>query len=204
MDEAASNPAMLLSAARAGDVAARGELLERYRSYLKLLARLELGRRLQGKLDASDVVQEVFLQAHRSFDQFRGVTEAELTAWLRQVLTSRLADQLRRYVGAKQRDVRLERDLVRDLDRSSQALDRGLMARQSSPSRQAARREQAWLLADALEKLPADYRDVIVLHQLEDLSFPQVAHRMGRSVDSVKNLWPRALARLRRLLGDAL
>jgi RNA polymerase sigma-70 factor (ECF subfamily) len=204
MDEAASNPAMLLSAARAGDAAARGQLLECYRGYLKLLARLELGRRLQGKVDASDVVQEAFLHAHRGFEQFRGATEAELTAWLRQVLSSRLADQMRRYLGAKQRDVRLECDLAHDLDQSSQALDRGFVARQSSPSRQAARREQAVLLANALEKLPADYREVIVLYQLEDLPFPEVARRMARSLDSVRNLWPRALARLRRLLGDVL
>jgi RNA polymerase sigma-70 factor (ECF subfamily) len=204
MDEAASNPAMLLPAARAGDAAVRGQLLESYRSYLKLLARLELGRRLQSKLDASDVVQEAFLHAHRVFDQFRGATEAELTAWLRQVLSTKLADQLRHYVGAKQRDVRLERDLAQNLDQSSQAPDRSLVARQSSPSRQAARREQAVLLADALERLPEDYREVIVLHQLEDLPFPEVARRMVRSLDSVRNLWPRALARLRRLLGDAL
>jgi len=80
-------------------------------------------------------------------------------------------------------------------------LDRGLVANQSSPSQQAARREQAVLLADALDQLPPDYREVIILHHLEDLNFPAVAQRMGRTVDSVKNLWIRALARLRQAMG---
>jgi RNA polymerase sigma-70 factor (ECF subfamily) len=200
---APDNPGVLLHAARAGDASARGRLLELYRDYLKLLARLQLDQRLQSKLDASDVVQEAFLQAHRAFDQFQGGSEAELTAWLRQILASKLADQMRRYYGSRQRNVRLERELVRDIDQSSSALNGELLAAQSSPSSQAERREQAVLLAAALEQLPESYREVIVLHHLEDLPFPEVARRMGRSVDSVKNLWLRALPRLRRLLGDS-
>ena len=80
-------------------------------------------------------------------------------------------------------------------------LDRGLVARTDSPSQQASRREQAVLLADALGKLTDDYREAIVLRHLEGLSFPEVARRMGRSEDSVKKLWARALAKLRRILG---
>jgi RNA polymerase sigma-70 factor (ECF subfamily) len=197
------NPGSLLRAARAGDGAARGRLLEMYRDYLKLLARLQLDQRLQSKLDASDVVQEAFLQAHRAFDRFQGASEGELTVWLRQILASKLADQMRRYYGSQQRNVRLERELARDIDQSSSALNGELQAAQSSPSHQAERREQAVLLAAALEQLPESYREVIILHQLEDLAFPEVARRMGRSVDSVKNLWLRALPRLRRLLGDS-
>jgi RNA polymerase sigma-70 factor (ECF subfamily) len=196
------DPGTLLGAALAGNISARGRLLEMYRDYLKLLARLQLDRRLQSKLDASDIVQEAFLQAHRVFDQFQGGTEVELTAWLRQILASKLADQMRRYYGSRQRNVRLERELARDIDQSSSALNGELRAAQSSTSRQAERREQAVILAAALEQLPAAYREVIILHQLEDLPFPETARRMGRSVDSVKNLWLRALPRLRRLLGD--
>src|SRR5262249_7171589 len=150
---------------------------------------LQIDRRLQGKLDASDVVQETFLQAHRCFGQFLGTSESELAAWLRQILASRLLEQARRYLRARQPDVRLERDRAAALDRSSQALGGAVVARDSSPSQRAARREQAVLLASALEQLPAVYRQVILLHQLEDLSFPEVAARMGRSLNSVKNLW---------------
>ena len=77
-----------------------------------------------------------------------------------------------------------------------------MIAAHSSPSQQAVRREQAVLLADALQELPEDYREVIILRQLEGLSFPDVARRMGRTEDSVKNVWLRALARLRRMLED--
>jgi RNA polymerase sigma-70 factor (ECF subfamily) len=195
------DPEFLLRQARQGDLAALGRLFELYRGYLGLLARLQIGRRLQGKVDAADLVQDTFLTAHHHFAQFQGTTEGELVAWLRQVLASRLGDLLRRYCGAQARDVRLERELAGELEQSSRVLDHGLMAKQSSPSQQAARREQAVLLADALNRLPADYREVIILHHLEDLSFPDVARRMGRTIDSVKNLWIRALARLRRTLG---
>src|SRR6202040_2404394 len=78
----------LLRRARAGDDAARGRLLEAYRSYLTLLARVQLGRDLQGKVDPSDLVQEAFLEAHRDFGQFQGQTEAELRAWLRRLLAT--------------------------------------------------------------------------------------------------------------------
>jgi RNA polymerase sigma-70 factor (ECF subfamily) len=196
------DPEELLRAARTGDGSALGRLLEGYRRYLTLLARLEIDRRLQGKLDPSDLVQETFLEAHRDFAQFRGSGEAELLAWLRQVLVRNLANQVRRYLGTRGRDVRLERELAAEVDRSSQALDRGLAAPHSSPSKQAARREQAVLLAEALGRLPEDYREVIVLRHLQERSFPEVAARMGRSVEGVKKLWARALARLRGTLGE--
>jgi RNA polymerase sigma-70 factor (ECF subfamily) len=203
MSDASPDPNDLLRRARAGDVAALGRLMQLYRRYLALLARLQIGRRLQGKVDASDLVQETFLEAHRDFAQFQGLTEKELVSWLRQVLASNLANQVRRYFGTQRRDIRLERDLAGELDASSRVLDHALLAPNSSPSQQAARREQAVLLADALERLPEDYREVIILRHLEGLTFPEVARRMERSLDSVDKLWARALARLRRTLGGA-
>jgi RNA polymerase sigma-70 factor (ECF subfamily) len=197
-----SDPEQLLQDARTAGGPALGRLLELYRNYLTLLARLEIGRRLRRKVDESDLVQETFLEAHRHFGRFRGTTEAELVSWLRQILAGVVANLLRRYYGTQRRNVRLERELADDLARSSQALAGGLAARQSSPSERAARREQAVLLADALGRLPAAYQEVIVLSHLEGLAFPEVARRMGRSLDSVKNLWARALARLRRALRD--
>jgi RNA polymerase sigma-70 factor, ECF subfamily len=195
-----TDPKRLLGLARAGGGAELGQLLELYRNYLTLMARLQVGRRLQGKVDAADLVQETFLEAHRDFGQFRGLTEGELVAWLRRILASNLANMVRRYYGTQGRDMHLERELNQELDESWYALDRGLVSPHSSPSQQAARREQAVLLADALERLPEDYREAIVLRHLEGLSFPEVARRMGRTEDSVKKLWARALARLRRSL----
>jgi RNA polymerase sigma-70 factor (ECF subfamily) len=197
-----ADPAQLLVLARAGDGRALGRLLELYRSYLALLARLQIGRRLQGKVDAADLVQETFLEAHRNFVHFQGGTEGELVSWLRHILAGHLAMLVRRYLGTRRRDVRLERELAFELDESSRVLNQCLVAPQSTPSQQAARREQAVLLANALGRLPEDYREVIILRHLEELSFPEVARRMDRTLNSVKNLWARALGRLRRLLGD--
>src|SRR5262245_28093100 len=185
----ADERASALAHARAGDVEALGRLLESYRSYLSLLARLEIGRHLQSKADCADLVQETFLEAARHFGEFRGETEAELTAWLRQILAGCLGHLVRRYLGTQARDVRLERGLEHDLNQSSQAIDRALIGVQSTPSQRVSRREQALLLADAIGELPEDYREVIVLRHLKGLTFPQVADQMGRTLDSVEKLW---------------
>jgi len=208
-DAAGENPAApgedygrRLRTARAGSAEAAGELLEAYRAYLRLLARVQIGQALQAKADPSDLVQETLLAAHRHFADFRGTSEEELLAWLRQIMASKLADLARRYVASAGRAVHLERQIAEDLDRSSRAIHDVLVAPGSSPSERAARREQAVVLADALERLPDDYREVLVLRHMEILSFPQIAARMGRTLDSVKNLWTRALARLKRSLGE--
>lgn len=192
------SPQALLDQARGGNDAALGRLLESYSNYLTLLARVQIGRRIQGKVDANDVVQEVFLEAHRQIANFRGTSERELVAWLRRILAGQLALTLRRYLGTKGRDVNLERELGAQLDQSSHAMDGGFVATTSTPSQHVSRREQAVLLADALDKLPADYREVIILRHLESLPFAEVATHMGRSEDSVQKLWVRALASLRR------
>lgn len=193
----------LLRLARAGDGSALGTLLARYANYLTLLARVQIGRRLQGKIDADDAIQETFLNAHRDFALFRGSSEGEFVAWLRQILAARLAGAMRRYLGTQRRDARLERRLEDELEQSSQALDRAFHAPHSTPSAQAARREQVVLLANALQQLPEHYREVIILHHLEGLTLAQTAVRLGRTDDSVQKLWTRALIQLRRALGGS-
>lgn len=195
--------ANLLEQAKQGTDAARGRLLENYRTYLELLARVEIGRRLQTKIDTADIVQDTFLEAHRNFASFRGTGEKAFVAWLRSILASRVANVVRHYVLTQGRDVRREQAIDVDLDHSSRAFNGGLFAAQSTPSQQVARREQGVLLAEALMRLSEDYREVIVLRHLEELSFPEVAGRMNRTVDSVEKLWVRALARLRQLMRDA-
>jgi len=189
--------------ARRGDERALGRLLEQYRAYLLFLARFQISQRLNGKVDASDIVQETFCEAGRDFGQFLGHSEDELTAWLRRILARNLADQARRFHGTQCRDVRLERRLADALDASSVALDRGLLARESSPSDKAARREQAVLVANALARLPAHYQEVLVLRHLKDLSCAEIARRQDKTVDSVKCLWARALAKLRQCFEES-
>jgi RNA polymerase sigma-70 factor (ECF subfamily) len=193
----------LLKQARAGDTTTLGRLLESYRNCLRLLARTEIGRQLQGKVDASDVVQETLLAAHRHFASFRGHAEPQFAKWLREILANTLANVVRHYLGTQARDVRLECALGDDLDQSAHALAQILLDPHSSPSQHVAREEQTLLVAEALSRLPEHYQQVIVLRHLEGLTFPQVAERMGRSVDSVEKLWLRALARLRQVFGES-
>jgi RNA polymerase sigma-70 factor, ECF subfamily len=191
-----------IALAKGGDSAALGSLLEGYRAYLKMLARVQIGRRLQSKLDSDDLLQEAFLRAHQSIGRFRGATEEEFLAWLRGILAHVLAGQIRRFHGTEQRDPKLERALEVDVDRSSEGFARVLAAPTSCPSQRVVRHERAVRLAAALERLPPASRDVLDLRHFQDLSFPEIATRMGRTLDGVKNLWIRALARLRREVGS--
>jgi RNA polymerase sigma-70 factor (ECF subfamily) len=199
MPQASRTPEELLERARAGDLESFGHLLSQYRNYARLLARTLIGTTLRLRLDPSDLVQETFLEAHRDFPRFAGSTERELLAWLRRILARNLADQARRQ-KAGLRDYRRQVSLEAMLDRSSARMQRALAAVVSSPSAAAAQREQAVLLADALAGLPPDYREVIILRNLERLRFEEVAARMGRSPGAVRMLWTRALERLSRAL----
>jgi RNA polymerase sigma-70 factor (ECF subfamily) len=109
-----------------------------------------------------------------------------------------MANTVRRYFGTKARDPRLEEELQVGFDQSSCTLAGQLISPGSSPSEAAARREQAVIFADALDRLPEDYREVIVLRHLEGLTFAGVGERMGRSVDSVEKIWLRAVAKLKQ------
>lgn len=197
-----TSPIDLLRQAKRGDDGARGALLESFRAYLELLARVEIGKRLQAKVDTADVVQETYLEAHRNFGNFRGDSEAEFAAWLRSILAARVSNLVRHYITTQGRDLRREQPLEINVDQSSVLLDRGLWSQQSSPSQAAQRRERGVILADALDRLPRDYREVVILRHLEELTFPQVAERMERTVDSVQKLWVRALASLRRMMEE--
>src|SRR5262245_57466232 len=121
---------------------APGTSLEGYRSYLRLLARLHLDQRLQGKLDPSDVVQQTLLEAYQGLGQFRGQGEAQQAAWLRQILARNLANAVRD-LGRARRDVRRERSLEAELADSAARLGVWLAAEQSSPSQHVERKEQA-------------------------------------------------------------
>jgi RNA polymerase sigma-70 factor (ECF subfamily) len=192
----------LIRQSRDGDLAALGRLLDTYRNYLTLLARLHIGQQLQGKISASDVVQETFLQAHRSIGQFRGSIETELLARLRSIHASKLANLMRHDLGTQQRNLQRERRLEGDLDRSSSALAAVLARSDSSPSQRAMQHKQSVILADALEQLPDDHRQVILLHQVQGLNMNEVSRRLGTSRFEVENLWMRALGALRRAKGD--
>jgi RNA polymerase sigma-70 factor, ECF subfamily len=173
--------------------------LESYRNFLRLIARVRLDRRLQGKVDPSDVVQQTLLRAHQSLDQFRGQAEAEMAGWLRQILAVTLADEVRRYHRSK-RHVGVERVLLASLEESSASLEAWLACDQTSPSQGALRQEQIQLLASALESMSEDQRVAVELHHLQGLSLADVASEMGRSKAAVAGLLRRGLKELRTRL----
>jgi RNA polymerase sigma-70 factor (ECF subfamily) len=176
-----------------------GSDLEKFRSYLGLLVRRRLDGRLQGKLDASGVVQQTLLEAHQGFSDFRGSSEGELAAWLMRILIRNLTDEARK-LDAGKRDLRRERSLEQAVEQSSANLMAWLAQVQSSPSQQAVKHEQLADVISALAHLPQDQRTAMELHHLDGCSLAEVAEHMQRSKQAVAGLLFRALKRLRELL----
>ena len=168
----------LLHQARLGDIDCLGRILETYRNYLRLLARMQTGQLLQVRVSPSDLVQESILVARNAFDGFRGNTEPELLAWLRSVLAHRLVDA-RRFHSSGPRDYRQEQRFASAIEDSSCDIRAFLAVDADSPSQIASKREQEVILADALARLPSDYGEVIVLRHLEHKSFSDIAATYG-------------------------
>jgi RNA polymerase sigma-70 factor (ECF subfamily) len=179
--------------------AERGPDLERFRTYLGLLARLQLDPRLRGLLDPSDLVQQTLLRAHRNWGQYRGTTDEQRAAWLRAILAHELADAVRK-VDRRQEDRRIS--LERALGESSARLEAWLQSNSTSPSGRIERQEQLLKLAEAMSRLPEDQRTALELHHLQGLPVPEVGQQMGRTAASVAGLLRRGLAELRALLGS--
>jgi RNA polymerase sigma-70 factor (ECF subfamily) len=172
-----------------------------FRSYLLLLARAQIAPRLRGRMDASDVVQQTLLEAHRDLDQFCGRGEAQQAAWLRQILARNLANAVRDHGRAK-RDISRERSLEAALEQSSVRLEAWLAADQSSPGQKAERHEAIDRLAKALEAASDDQRKALVLRHLQARSLAEIAELMGRSQSAVAGLLHRGLTGLRNKLAE--
>ncbi|HEV8063005.1 MAG TPA: sigma-70 family RNA polymerase sigma factor [Gemmataceae bacterium] len=174
---------------------------ERFRNYLRLLARLQFDPRLQGKLDPSDVVQQTLLQAHQARDQFRGQTGAEQAAWLRQILARTLANAARD-LGRARRDAGRERSLEAAVEESSARLEGWLASEQSTPDQRTEKNERLLRLAEALEQLPEAQREAVVMHHLRGLSLAELAKHLDRKEGAVAGLLHRGIKKLRELLRD--
>jgi RNA polymerase sigma-70 factor (ECF subfamily) len=166
--------------------------LEQFRAFLRLKARLDLDPRLHGKFDVSGVVQQTLLEAHHGLAEFRGGTDDALLAWLQQILTRNVVDEVRRLRRVKF-DAALECSLE-DLTSRSHA---ALALDQSSPSTCAARNEQLLQLAAAIDELPADQQTAVVMHHLQGVPLADVASQMNRSKPAVAGLLHRGMLQLR-------
>ncbi len=192
----------LLAQARAGGAGERDRLFDACRSYLVVLARAQIDARMQGKVDASDVVQQTMLEAHRDFERFQGGSGQEWLAWLRRILAHNAADVIRHYRGTAKRQAGREVGIASPHDSQPQGVaepaDPG-----ASPSECAALADETLRLAAALTTLPPDYQTVIALRNLERLPFDEVAKRMDRSRPAAQMLWARALKKLSEQMGES-
>ena len=178
--------------ARAGSSEALGQVLEACRGYLLVIAQQELEPALQAKGGASDLVQQTFLEAQRDFAGFQGGTHEALLAWMRRLLLNNLGNFTRQFRAGK-RNIGRELPIDGDDSRRQRRDDPG--KGDSTPSAKVVRQEQADALQRALNELPDDYRQVVLLRYQDELAFEEIAQRMGRSANAVQKLWLRAIDR---------
>lgn len=184
----------LLLDARQGCAQALGTLLDTLRGYLLLVANADLNDELRTKCGASDLVQETFVRAQEGFRDFKGTTEAELRAWLRQILLHCRRNLHEAYRKTGKRDLR--REVGPGVTGSSSVAAEELAANNLSPSGQAMASEEAGLVAEALANSPDDYREIVRLRNWENLSFEEIGHRVGCSAEAARKRWYRALQHL--------
>lgn len=169
---------------------------ERHRNYLRIIARRALPRKLQGKIDASDIVQETMIKAFKGIGGIEGANTQDVAAYLAGILRNHIIDECRKHFADK-RDADLERSIDETINDSSSRLGNLIPADQSTHSGHLRRTERLLALSDALCGLPDDQRRAIELHHLEGMSLEETATKMQRTVDSVAGLLRRGLIALR-------
>jgi len=192
---------VLLEQARQGDREALGRLLEAQRVALHRLAERQLDGRLAVRVDASDIIQQTFLEAHRSFRQFAGQDARQLAAWLEGILDHKIAGVIRDHTLLQKRAVQRERSLD-DSHGGMASLKQKLDAGLSTPSQRAIRGEQEQRLMQALSALPDDQREAVRLRHLESWALADIAQHLGRSPAATAGLIKRGMQALRRQMGQ--
>jgi RNA polymerase sigma-70 factor (ECF subfamily) len=187
----------LLAQAREGDRDALGRLLEGQRAALHRQAKRQIAGRIAVRVDASDIIQQTFLEAHRSFPQFSGRDARELAAWLQTILDHKVAGAIRDHALLQKRNVGRDQSLD-DSHGGAGPLKQKLDAGLSSPSQKAIRAEDAQLLAQALTILPDDQREAVRLRHLEGWALADIARHLGRTPAATAGLIKRGMQALRR------
>jgi len=181
----------LIRAAREGSPEALNDLLALYRAQIRYEAGLRLEGAIKSKMDGSDAAQSVLMRATERFEQFRGESAGEFTAWLRTILANHLRDEQRRYRGesrAVDREVRIQ-----DLEWFDDQCEQLLASDPDQTASEAERRELSLKVAAALEQLPAASRDLLVLRGFDNLEWAEIARRIKTTPDAARMRWSRAL-----------
>ena len=186
-----------LALARAGDRDALGRICHAVRPFLRHIATAELSAKLRTKDDESDFVQQTFIEAQQSFDQFRGHSQNEWKAWLRSILHHNLYT-CRRAFHTLKRDTGRETTLGGGHGAHCAVDD--CATHEPGPEDVAIALEQEAALDHAIGRLPHRYRDVVRYRNQEGLSFDEVGARLGLDADAAQKLWTRAVSKLRKKL----
>jgi RNA polymerase sigma-70 factor (ECF subfamily) len=195
----------LLEQASRGDRSARHRLLERHRQRLRKMVAVHLDRRLAGRIDPSDVVQEALADAAGRLSDYLRQRPLPFYPWLRQLAWDRLIELHRRHVEAGKRTVSREESSILNLpDESAVELAARLLDMRSSPSEHLLRKELRNRVQQALGQLRPRDREILVLRHLEQLTTAEIAGVLGLGEAAVKSRHLRALQRLRTLLSTYL
>lgn len=190
----------LVQRAVSGDKTAEVQLLTRHRDRLKRFVLVRLDRKLSGRVDPSDVVQETLIQAAQRLSSYLELQPIPFYPWIRQLAIEQVAMQHRRHIKALGRTV--NREVVDNSylpDHSSKELATQLLARGRNPSDEVSRLEQLAMVHQAMNDLDAQDREVLALRFLEQLSTAETADVLGLSLTATKSRQRRALERFSRL-----
>jgi RNA polymerase sigma-70 factor (ECF subfamily) len=192
----------LLRRARAGDAAALGTLFAHYRDRLRKMVQLRLDHRVAGRLDASDVLQDAYLDVARRFPEYLAAPDVPFYVWLRALTGQRLTDLHRQHLGAKMRDAGQEVSLYRGAlpQASSASLAQQLLAGLTSPTHAAVRAEMQLQLQEALNSMDPIDREVVVLRHFEELNNIETAAVLGIEPSAASKRYLRAIRRLKAIL----
>src|SRR6516225_2707951 len=198
-------PDALLARALGGDEAAFAALFEAQRERLRRLVRLRLDRRLSGRVDSDDVLQDAYLEARKRLaDYARDPQAMPFHLWLRLVTGQKLTDLHRYHLGAQARDAGMEVSLHRGAfpQASSVSLAAQLLGRMTSASRAAIRAEHKLILQEALNGMDPVDREVLTLRHFEHLGNDETALLLGLTKKAASNRYIRALKRLKEILSS--
>ena len=177
---------------------ALGKLLMHHARSLRWIARQRLDRRIRHRVSESDVIQEAFANAIRCFDEFRGVSPADFSAWLRKILSNCIARQTERHLLTARRDARREVSLQTLQHRPEQFSASFKAAPSVSPLRHLQDTERLHELTAMVEELPAEQRECVKLRHLDGLRFREVGLRLRCTETTARTRYARAIERLRR------